>query len=276
MAQTRVEQPDRNLTNQVQTSPTVTLPSVFVSDLRHFLDMPDDAPAPARRMAAHLARIVEAGTASPSGEATRSSVRCTRRPGRRRCVGVIELVRLDVPPSIEWWCPVCGDDGVVSGWEGSPFDQRWSLPDVDGDVDTLRELLGSSSGGPLVEGVPRVSGRWRITEMELWDQDAMELAGPAIIEFGSDDTGSFRFIAIEAWMDVRHSDRSGLPGVEFTWEGHDEGDPTSGRGWASLAPDGSLSGRIFIHLGDDSGFVAVPEATTSHGGSDVVRPRRHR
>lgn len=39
---------------------------VFVSDLRHFLDMPDDAPAPARRMAEHLARIVEAGMTSPS------------------------------------------------------------------------------------------------------------------------------------------------------------------------------------------------------------------
>ncbi|MDP9440588.1 MAG: hypothetical protein M3P34_00065, partial [Actinomycetota bacterium] len=93
---------------------------MFVSDLRHFLDMPDDAPAPARRMAEHLTRIVEAGTTSPVGEPTVTLIPCTRRPGRRPCPGLIEVVRLHAPASIEWWCPVCGDEGVVSGWEGSP------------------------------------------------------------------------------------------------------------------------------------------------------------
>ncbi|HEX5299410.1 MAG TPA: hypothetical protein VFW50_20690 [Streptosporangiaceae bacterium] len=39
-------------------------------------------------------------------------------------------------------------------------------------------------------------------------------------------------------------------------------EPTaSGRGWAVLEENGSLSGRIFFHLGDDSGFTAVREAT---------------
>ncbi|HUP68373.1 MAG TPA: hypothetical protein VM142_01025 [Acidimicrobiales bacterium] len=164
----------------------------------------------------------------------------------------------------------------MSGWEGSTFDLRRPSPGADGHVDGLHDRLGSSSDGPPRAGVPRVSGRWRITEMDLWDQDAIDLGGRAFIEFGSDDTGSFRFIAVEAWMDVRHSDRDGLPHVEFTWEGHDEGDRTSGRGWAGLAPDGSLTGRIFIHLGDDSSFLAFPEANTSSGGRGVRRPPRHR
>jgi hypothetical protein len=38
--------------------------------------------------------------------------------------------------------------------------------------------------------------------------------------------------------------------VEFSWEGNDECDPASGRGWAVLEEDGSLCGRIFFHLGD--------------------------
>ena len=46
--------------------------------------------------------------------------------------------------------------------------------------------------------------------------------------------------------------------VDFTWDGHDEGDPASGRGRVSLQPDGSLAGHIYIHHGDDSGFKAVP------------------
>ena len=53
--------------------------------------------------------------------------------------------------------------------------------------------------------------------------------------------------------------------VEFTWDGNDECDPASGRGWAQLQKDGSLRGRIYIHGGDDSGFKAIrfEEDTTS-------------
>ena len=62
-------------------------------------------------------------------------------------------------------------------------------------------------------------------------------------------------------MDCREVERDGRPGVEFSWEGNDECDPASGRGRAVLKNDGSLRGRIFFHLGDDSGFTAVGEAT---------------
>jgi hypothetical protein len=89
-----------------------------------------------------------------------------------------------------------------------------------------------------------INGRWRIVEMELWDADAIDLLGPAFIELCDDDQGSFRFIAVEGWMDTRTVDRGGRPGIEFSWEGNDEMDPASGRGWATLAPDGSLEGRI--------------------------------
>ncbi len=56
--------------------------------------------------------------------------------------------------------------------------------------------------------------------------------------------------------------------VEFSWQGDDEGDEVSGRGWAGLADDGSLQGHLYFHLGDDSGFRAVrvgqePEVTPS-------------
>ena len=100
-------------------------------------------------------------------------------------------------------------------------------------------------------------GKWRIVEMDLWDRDAIDLVDPANIEFKNDGTGKFRFIAVEGYMDVRHADAALRPSAEFTWEGSDDGTPASGRGWVELKPDGSLSGRIFFHLGDDSGFRAV-------------------
>ena len=100
------------------------------------------------------------------------------------------------------------------------------------------------------------SGRWRITEMEMWDAEARDLVGPAQIVFDASGTGSLRFIAVETGLDWRYSSRGKRPRIEFTWEGTDECDRASGRGWAVLAGPDRITGRILIHLGDDSSFEA--------------------
>ena len=69
-----------------------------------------------------------------------------------------------------------------------------------------------------------MQGSWRIVGMELWDLDAVELMGPAFIEFGKDHDGRIRFIAVEGQMDWRHGSRDGRPFAEFTREGWDDGD----------------------------------------------------
>jgi hypothetical protein len=107
----------------------------------------------------------------------------------------------------------------------------------------------------------RIAGTWRISEMELWDREVIELMGPAFIEFGHDATGRFRFIAVEGWMDCRYGHRDGRACVEFTWQGQDDCDPASGRGWAALEIDGTLRGHIFIHHADDSAFSAIRTAS---------------
>jgi hypothetical protein len=103
----------------------------------------------------------------------------------------------------------------------------------------------------------RVVGRWRIVEMDLWDRDSIDFVGPAFIEITADGRGSFRFIAVEGFFDARRVVLNGHPGVEFSWDGNDDGDHVSGCGWARLEVDGSLRGHLFIHPGDDSGFLAV-------------------
>ena len=92
----------------------------------------------------------------------------------------------------------------------------------------------------------------------MWDRDAIDLVGPGFIEFAPDGTGQFGFIAVRGWMDCRTTERDGRTRVEFSWEGEDEGDQVSGRGWAALIDDTTLEGRLFIHRGDDSGFRAEP------------------
>jgi hypothetical protein len=75
-----------------------------------------------------------------------------------------------------------------------------------------------------------LAGRWRIVQMSGWDRDAIDLVEPGFIEFDKDRTGRFGFIAVDGWLDYRPVQRNDRPGVEFTWEGTDEGDQVSGRG----------------------------------------------
>lgn len=88
------------------------------------------------------------------------------------------------------------------------------------------------------------------------------------MEILDDGQGRFRFIAVEGWMDTRSVERDARPGIEFSWEGNDESDPVSGRGWATLSPDGSLEGRIFFHMGDDTSFRAEPTNLSVHDLDD--------
>lgn len=101
-----------------------------------------------------------------------------------------------------------------------------------------------------------IGGRWRIAAMDEWDRDALDLLAPAFIEFTGDGTGRFGFVAVRGWTDCRPATRDDRPAVEFSWEGDDDGDPCSGRGWATLVDHEVLVGHVFIHLGDDSPFRA--------------------
>lgn len=304
---------------------------MFVSDLRHFLDMPEDAPGPAVAMASQLFDLVRAATASDPDVTWVSALTCRRRPRNRPCRGYMVVTRRDGSGSIEWHCERCGDQGVISGWEDSPFDLRSSAASAsdpgltrsllvgDDVAAALRDLqlldsecerlvyrmVGSADGAVLIttagvldellgfvaaeandeadrrrrkrlddafvvlqgaletfpddEPVPATStaeleGRWRIVEMELWDRASLDLVEPAFIDFGADGTGEFQFIAVRGWIDWQVED-SGR--VDFTWEGVDEGDQVNGRGWARADANGSLTGRIYIHRGDDSSFRAI-------------------
>jgi hypothetical protein len=102
----------------------------------------------------------------------------------------------------------------------------------------------------------QIRGRWRIEDSDLWDRDALDLVGPAYVEFLLDGTGSFRFIVVEGRMDCRPASIDGRCGVEFSWDGVDEGVPVSGRGWAVELDHNRLEFHIFFHMGDESSFRA--------------------
>jgi len=96
------------------------------------------------------------------------------------------------------------------------------------------------------------TGKWRLVEMEQWDQDFVDLEGPGFISFAKNGQGGMKFGAVSLQLNW---ERNGDPRLDFSFVGFDEMDEVSGRGWAKLEA-GSLVGRIGFYLGDTSEFTA--------------------
>jgi hypothetical protein len=98
------------------------------------------------------------------------------------------------------------------------------------------------------------AGRWRIAEMDVWDNDVLDEFEEAHITFKGAD-GEIAFAALSGSLDVRYGARDGSACAEFSWEGFDDNEPTSGRGWVTIGTAGRLVGHFYIHKGDDSGLL---------------------
>ena len=77
--------------------------------------------------------------------------------------------------------------------------------------------------------------------MEVWPDDYLDLIEPAHIAFEGGADGVFVFGAVKGWLDVRYGARDGAACAEFSWEGHNDADPASGRGWATIGTAGRLA-----------------------------------
>jgi len=158
---------------------------MLVTDLHHFLGLPQDTPGPARRLAGHLSNIVRAATAGDAGTAWESALPCRRRPANRRCPGRMIVLRTEPGAPIRWQCSVCQDQGVISNWEDSPFDLRRRRPALAGTASqivipdqvaaTLRELRLLDTDGERL--VFRIRARNDHAILAAADDDLDELIG---------------------------------------------------------------------------------------------------
>lgn len=118
-----------------------------------------------------------------------------------------------------------------------------------------------------------VLGRWLIESMDQWDRKYIDEEVRGYFEFNAKDSGDFQFGYVQGQIDYRLGERDGKPAVEFTWDGHDEMDPAQGRGWMVFDGD-ELTGRLFIHLGSDSGIVLKRAPEQSRTEKKSTRPKR--
>ena len=99
-------------------------------------------------------------------------------------------------------------------------------------------------------------GTWRITEMEQWDQDYLDMEVEAFITIEENGNGEFQFGLVSGDMDGKIVKNGKEERLEFTWEGNDECDPASGSGWLKLKNKNLINGEIKFYQGDKSGLVA--------------------
>jgi len=91
----------------------------------------------------------------------------------------------------------------------------------------------------------KFNGIWRIIEMDNWSNDYLDLIEPAHITFTDASDGEIAFGALTGWLDVRYGMRNGQPCTEFSWQGQDETDPASGRGWLTMDEQRRIAGRFY-------------------------------
>ena len=101
-------------------------------------------------------------------------------------------------------------------------------------------------------------GKWRIKEMDLWDEEFIDLDGPGYLSVKRGGAGILQFGAVKATVDCQVETIGDVERLDFSFEGEDEGDPVCGRGWAQVDGE-NMKGRIYFHYGDESGFIATKE-----------------
>ena len=97
---------------------------MWVIDIRHMLD--DNLIGPGIPRLAFkvkkLTQIIIYATAIEAGIPVGFRPTCWRRPARKPCKGQLDVDLIPDTDHVHWMCPVCGDDGMVTGWKGLLWD----------------------------------------------------------------------------------------------------------------------------------------------------------
>jgi hypothetical protein len=97
---------------------------MYISNLQHFLNeqgnIPAEMPKEGREMAAFLALIVDAATTGYPNPEPRTGIRCIN----KECKGTLN-VKVDTKTGFIFWkCGACGEEGRISDWQKTKWDNR--------------------------------------------------------------------------------------------------------------------------------------------------------
>ena len=164
----------------------------LISDIRHFLDVQDldksfAMPKPALELGKHLGSIVQAVTAGwdDRHHPVATTIDCRHRRRRNGCQGTIMAFLAD-DGRIQWECTNCEDRGVISGWQGTPWD--------------FSNVVGLGLGGKFEEIVVSPAEYKALRDLlPLLDRHAERVVKAA--QFGPDDEIGIVIGAPSSWLE---------------------------------------------------------------------------
>jgi len=100
---------------------------MYITNMLHFLDekgnIHAEMPRESREMAAFLALVVDASTGMMSHEYNATGIRCFE----EGCTENVVVRLSDVRDEIEWLCPECHNEGIISHWQGTRRDNSATI-----------------------------------------------------------------------------------------------------------------------------------------------------
>jgi len=99
----------------------------MVTNIQHFLDEKGrvpDLPKEAMELLTYLSAIIEDATRESRTDAETAQIRCRRVVKGKVCSGDIEVYLYPEAAEIIWQCEECGEEGVITDWEGTVWDKR--------------------------------------------------------------------------------------------------------------------------------------------------------
>jgi hypothetical protein len=100
---------------------------MYISQMPHFLDdkgnIPKEMPKEARELASFLALVVDATTKNSPFTLTQTDIRCFE----KGCQGLIKSEILGKNDDVHWVCSKCPNEGVISKWQKTKWDNRRNI-----------------------------------------------------------------------------------------------------------------------------------------------------
>jgi hypothetical protein len=95
---------------------------MYITNIQHLLDasekMSDEMPKEVRELIGFLTLIIDSTSNSLTQTLTATDVKCFE----KGCSGLIKSALRPDTGEIHWYCPDCENEGVISEWEGTKWD----------------------------------------------------------------------------------------------------------------------------------------------------------
>ena len=97
---------------------------MYITNIQHLLEasenMPEVMPKESKELIGFLTLVINTTTKYLPQTLTTTNVHCFV----KGCHGLIKTAIMPKSDEIHWYCPECENEGIISGWQGTIWDNR--------------------------------------------------------------------------------------------------------------------------------------------------------